>query len=50
MSPSSFDSATAISTTATMDYVSTSRINKFDETNFHSWTFKMQMVFDERDL
>ena len=33
-----------------MDNASTSRINKSDETNFRSWTFKMQMVLEERDL
>ena len=29
---------------------STTRINKFDGTNFHAWKFKMQMVLEERDL
>ncbi|KAG6615787.1 Transposon-encoded protein [Phytophthora cinnamomi] len=28
----------------------TSRINKFDGTNFHTWKFKMAMVLEERDL
>ncbi|POM66197.1 Putative retroelement, partial [Phytophthora palmivora] len=28
----------------------TSRINKFDGTNFHTWKFKMRMVLEERDL
>ena len=52
MSPRSFDSAptAATFTTTIMDYASTSRINKFDRTNFHSWKFKMQMVLKERDL
>ena len=27
-----------------------SRINKFDGMNFHTWKFKMQMVLEERDL
>ncbi|KAF1334706.1 Integrase catalytic core protein, partial [Globisporangium splendens] len=33
-----------------MDYANTSRINKFEGTNFHAWKFKMQMVLEERDL
>ncbi|KAG6590650.1 gag-pol polyprotein [Phytophthora cinnamomi] len=28
----------------------TSRINKFDGTNFHTWKFKITMVLEERDL
>eukprot|EP00644_Phytophthora_capsici_P019050 jgi/Phyca11/133206/e_gw1.358.9.1 len=28
----------------------TSRINKFDGINFHTWKFKMRMVLEERDL
>ena len=52
MSPNSFNSAltAATSTTTIMDYASTSRINKFDGTNFRSWKCKMQMVLEERDL
>ena len=52
MSPSSFSSAltAATSTTVIMDYTSTFRINKFDETNFYTWKFKMQMVLEDLDL
>ncbi|KAF1316242.1 Integrase catalytic core protein, partial [Globisporangium splendens] len=47
MSPSSFDSAAAASANTDSN---TSRINKFEGTNFHAWKFKMQMVLEERDL
>ncbi|KAK1929065.1 hypothetical protein P3T76_015505 [Phytophthora citrophthora] len=40
------DYAFAMDTTST----TTSRINKFDGTNFHTWKFKMRMVLEERDL
>ena len=51
MSPTPFDSAAAAtdSSYAAMD-ASTTRISKFDGTNFHAWKFKMQMVLEERDL
>lgn len=40
------DYAFAMDTAST----TTSRINKFDGTNFHTWKFKMRMVLEERDL
>ncbi|OWZ08979.1 Copia protein [Phytophthora megakarya] len=40
------DYAFAMDTAST----TTSRINKFDGTNFHTWKFKIRMVLEERDL
>ncbi|POM77306.1 Copia proteinlike, partial [Phytophthora palmivora] len=40
------DYAFAMDTAST----TTSRMNKFDGTNFHTWKFKMRMVLEERDL
>ncbi|KAK1936589.1 Retrovirus-related Pol polyprotein from transposon TNT 1-94 [Phytophthora citrophthora] len=52
MSPSPVFPAEDSDYAFTMDTTSTttSRINKFDGTNFHTWKFKMRMVLEERDL
>ena len=50
MSPSPADSAQDPSYALAMDTSASTRINKFDGTNFHNWKFKMQMVLEERDL
>ena len=50
MSPSPADSAPASAFVTSMEPVTTTRINKFDGTNFHNWKFKMQMVLEEREL
>ena len=50
MSPSFADSAPASAFVTSMEPATTTRINKFDGTNFHNWKFKMQMVLEEREL
>ncbi|OWY93194.1 hypothetical protein PHMEG_00037496, partial [Phytophthora megakarya] len=52
MSPSPVFSTEDSDYAFAMDSASTttSRINKFDGTNFHTSKFKMRMVLEERDL
>ena len=50
MSPSPADSAQDSNYTFAIDSNINGRMEKFAGTNFHTWEFKMPMVFEERDL